>query len=318
MNSAFEAVAQGRALTRAQALGLLEIPIGTPEYTQLLALADDYARTTFDNKGVIFAQLGLDAQGCSIDCKFCTLAESVYTGCPTVQSLENTVERAKEFISVGVNEVFLMTTAEFGKEDFLRYAKAVRAVMPEGMGLVANVGDFDVTYAKAMKEAGITGVYHVHRLGEGVDTGATTATRIRTMDAVRDGGLTLYYCVEPIGPEHTHEELVDEMMRIEGYPVEVMAVMKRIAAPGTPMAERGEVDSETLAKICAVTTLVARPARAMCVHEPDALCLKAGANQLYAECGTNPRDVEKDTACGRGYSVATTQTMLKEAGWQLS
>ena len=101
------------------------------------------------------------------------------------------------------------------------------------------------------------------------------------MDVVRGAGLELYYCVEPIGPEHTHQELVDEMLRIRDYPVGVMAVMKRIAVPGTPLGSQGEISAAQLAKICAVTTLTARPPRAMCVHEPDELCLMAGANQIY-------------------------------------
>ena len=85
------------------------------------------------------------------------------------------------------------------------------------------MGDFGPAYAAALKEAGFTGVYHIHRLREGTDTNARPQARIRTMDAVRGAGLELYYCVEPIGPEHTHQELVDEMLRIRDYPVGVMA-----------------------------------------------------------------------------------------------
>lgn len=107
------------------------------------------------------------------------------------------------------------------------------------MRLVAKVGDFGPAYAAALKEAGFTGVYHIHRLREGTDTNARPQARIRTMDVVRGAGLELYYCVEPIGPEHTHQELVDEMLRIRDYPVGVMAVMKRIAVPGTPLGLAG-------------------------------------------------------------------------------
>lgn len=150
-----------------------------------------------------------------------------------------------------------------------------------------------------------------------MDTSAKVEDRIRTMDAVRDADLELYYCVEPIGPEHTNEQLAQEMVRIRDYPVGVMAVMKRTAVPGTPLAENGEISAARLALICAVTTLTARPPRAMCVHEPDELCLMAGANQLYAELGSNPRDVEKDTRNGRGFSVEDARVMLGKAQWML-
>ena len=53
----------------------------------------------------------------------------------------------------------------------------------------------------------------------------------------------------------------------------------------------------------------------MCVHEPDELCLMAGANQLYAELGSNPRDTEKDTRNGRGFSVEDARKMLGKAQW---
>ena len=197
-----------------------------------------------------------------------------------IKTLEETVELARELAASGIEDLFLMTTAEFPQEKFLAYGRAVRAVLPPQMRLVANVGDFGPAYAAALKEAGFTGVYHIHRLREGTDTNARPQARIRTMDAVRGAGLELYYCVEPIGPEHTHQELVDEMLRIRDYPVGVMAVMKRIAVPGTPLGSQGEISAAQLAKICAVTTLTARPPRAMCVHEPDELCLMAGANQI--------------------------------------
>lgn len=146
---------------------------------------------------------------------------------------------------------------------------------------------------------------------------ARPQARIRTMDAVRGAGLELYYCVEPIGPEHTHQELVDEMLRIRDYPVGVMAVMKRIAVPGTPLGSQGEISAAQLAKICAVTTLTARPPRAMCVHEPDELCLMAGANQIYAECGVNPRDNSLETRLNRGFSTEQARALLQKTEWEV-
>ena len=64
-----------------------------------------------------------------------------------------------------------------------------------------------------------------------------------------------------------------------------------------------------------MATLAVRPARAMCVHEPDELCLMAGANQLYAECGVNPRDTVAETSTGRGFSVERVRDMLRKTEW---
>ena len=67
--------------------------------------------------------------------------------------------------------------------------------------------------AVQLKEAGFDGAYHIVRLREGTDTQIPREKRIATLDAITKAGLDLYYCVEPIGPEHTYEELVDEMLR---------------------------------------------------------------------------------------------------------
>ena len=317
IDNILEKSARGLLLGREETLQLLNVPIGSEDYYRLLCAANAYSREAFQNRGVIFAQIGLDSQGCRINCKFCSLSQDARRGQePSILSLEETLTRAKELLASGIEDLFLMTTVEFPQELFLEYGRAVRAILPTGMRLVANTGDFDADYAGKLREAGFTGVYHVHRLREGADTNAAPQARIRTMDAVRDAGLELYYCVEPIGPEHTPEELADEILRIRDYPVGVMAVMKRIAVPGTPLAGNGEVTAAALAKICAATTLAARPPRAMCVHEPDELCLMAGANQLYAECGVNPRDTALETRNGRGFSTEDARFLLRKTEWQ--
>ncbi len=307
----------GETLAREDLLSLLGIHVGSEAYYRLLAAANAYSRQTFLGKGIVFGQIGLDNQPCRVNCKFCSLAAAVRGSEPCmIRSLEETRERAQALIDAGIQDLFLMTTAEFDPEMFLDYCGAVRRQMPQGMRLVANVGDFDLEYAKKLKAAGVTGAYHICRLGEGEDTRATPEQRTKTLDAIRDGGLELYYCVEPIGPEHTDEQLVTEMLRTREYPVGVMAVMKRTAVPGTPLADRGEISAARLAQICAVATLAMRPKRAMGVHEPDELCLMAGANQIYAESGTNPRDTAEDTSKSRGYSVEEALSLLRKAEWK--
>lgn len=307
---------QGAQLTAGELCRLLAVPVGSGDYYRLLAAANGYSRRTFEGRGLIFGQIGLDRQPCPVNCRFCSLAQDVLGDCPAwVRPAEQVVEQAAALAAAGVQDVFLMTTAAFDPERFLDYGRAVRAALPDGVRLVANVGDFGPDYARRLAQSGFTGVYHICRLGEGVDTGVTEAARLATMDAVKAAGLELYYCVEPIGPEHTDEQLVREMLRPRDYPVGVMAVMRRTAVPGTPLAERGEVSSPRLAQICAAAALAVRPPRAMCVHEPDELCLMAGANQLYAECGANPRDTAAETADSRGRGVDAVRAMLNKMEW---
>jgi biotin synthase len=60
-----------------------------------------------------------------------------------------------------------------------------------------------------MQKAGIDGVYHVCRLGEGAYTKLDPKPRIATMENAKRAGLELLDCLEPIGPEHTANELVN-------------------------------------------------------------------------------------------------------------
>lgn len=312
----FEKITKSQELTKADAMELLDINNGTEEYYQLLGLANRYSRKQFDGKGLIFAQIGLDAQPCEVNCKFCSLAKDVFD--PSMRNekpLEDVINYVRQLVEAGAQEMFLMTTASYSQEKFLKYAASVKAILPPQMRFVANVGDFDLTYAKRLKEVGFTGVYHICRLREGVDTQARLEDRVKTLDSVRDAGLELYYCVEPIGAEHNNMEIVEEIFRAKKYPVDAMAVMKRISVEGSQLYSRGEVSAMTLAKIAAVTVLCVRPSRAMGVHEPDELCLVAGANQIYAEVSVNPRDTSQVTELSRGYSVAAAKKLLEKTEW---
>lgn len=311
-----EKAKSGAELTREDALALLAIETGSEPYYTLLGLANAQARSRFGGRGTIFAQIGIEASPCPANCAFCSLAKDVFVEeSRFLLPVEAAEKMTDELLSQKVDELFLMTTANYPQADFLAYAAKIKRRLPDGMRFVANVGDFDLSYAKQLKETGFTGVYHIHRLGEGRDTQLDPAGRLRTLDAVRDAGLELYYCVEPIGPEHTCEEVVDEIFRAKEYPVEVMAVMKRVCVPGTKLFSRGEISAAHLAKICAVTELCVKPKRAMGVHEPDELCLMAGANQIYAEVSVNPRDLNLATEAGRGASIAKARSLLAAAEW---
>ena len=63
-----------------------------------------------------------------------------------------------------------------------------------------------------MKEAGISGVYHICRLGEGEVTNLKPEARRQTFQNAIDVGLDVLNAVEPIGPEHTPEQLAEQIM----------------------------------------------------------------------------------------------------------
>ena len=96
--------------------------------------------------------------------------------------------------------------------------------------------------------------------------------------------------------------------------------MRRIAVPGTKLAERGQISEVEQSRIQAITTLLCAqwPSLMMMgAHEPSMLFLRSGANRMTAEAGVNPRDLAQDTTRGRGRTVSECKRMIKEAGFEL-
>ena len=304
-------------LTKEDAVALLNTESHSDAFYMLLAKAEELTRREYGNRGYVFAQIGINSAPCSGNCKFCSMGCENFMVQEEIEKTEAEVlEEAGRAVEQHIDALFLMTTADYDMKKFLRIAEKVKAILPEDVMLVANIGDFEEEMAKRLQETGITGVYHIVRLNEGIDTALCPADRIRTLDAIRGTGLELIYCVEPIGPEHTYEQIADEMLRAREYSVNIMACMKRVGVEKTPLYERGEITDLELTKIAAVTRLVTRPKTSMNVHEPKQMTLLAGVNQLYAEIGINPRDCAVETGSNRGFSIAAVKDMLHQVGYE--
>lgn len=314
-----EKARKGITLNKRDALTLLEVDQASPLFYELIATANELTRKTYHNQGYVFAQIGLNAEPCSKNCKFCSLGSTHYAvDCEWKKSEEAIQQEIQQFVESGVHDIFLMITADYDLEAFLDIVSQARQLIPEHIRLVVNMGDFDNDIGRRLKKIGVTGVYHIHRLREGIDTDILPEVRIATLDAIKEVGLELYYCVEPIGPEHTYDEIADEMIRARDYGVSVMAVMRRVPIAGTPLYDKGQITSLELTKIAAVARLVSEPTRAMNAHEVTPMSLIAGVNQLYGEYGANPRDIHTHTEEGRGYSINQIKVLLTDAEYQIS
>lgn len=307
--------AESAPLTREQIVALLNTDNHSPAFYQLLSKANEMSRKAYGEKGYVFLQIGLNNAPCSGNCKFCSLAASHYGLAEEVDKSEAEILAIAREAAHKIDALFLMTTADYPVERFLEIGRKVKALLPENVLLIANIGDFGMETARKLKEAGFTGVYHIVRLNEGVDTELSPQIRIATLDAIAAAGLDLIYCVEPIGPEHTYDQIAQEILRARQYHVDIMACMRRVAVPGTPLFEKGEISDLELAKIVAVSRIAVNPKISMNVHEPNAVAMLAGVNQLYAETGSNPRDKETDTRTSRGYSIECARQMLAQYGY---
>jgi biotin synthase len=194
LESIWDKIDRSVPLSKDEAVELLNISNISNDFYKLIAKANELSRKQYDNKGYIFAQIGINAAPCSGNCKFCSLAENNYSVDGQFEkSIDEIVSQAKMIADKNIEALFLMTTADFAKDKFLTIGKSVRAVLPDKIQLIANIGDFDSEYAERLKAIGFSGAYHIVRLREGVDTEIKKETRINTLNSIKSAGLDLYY-----------------------------------------------------------------------------------------------------------------------------
>jgi biotin synthase len=271
----------------------------------------------FGGRGVLLGQIGIESGPCPGGCAFCTFREEVFNEPAGRMSPAEILDRTDQFAD-GIFALFLMGMHDFNFGFFLESVRAVRNRLSASAQVVVNIGDFDAIQAAELKSAGAAGAYHVLRLREGVDTALDPVARRKTIEAIRTAGMDWYTCCEPIGPEHTLEELCEQIFTGVEMGCFQHAAMRRIALPGTSLARYGQISELRLAQITAVialATAASKETRSIAVHEPNALGIASGANCVYAESGRNPRDTAVDTAGSRGFDALRCRTMLYEAGY---
>jgi biotin synthase len=306
-------------LTAEEIAGLFTVPLFTDESAMILAASRRKSDQASRGLAEVHAQVGLNIAPCPKNCTFCSFAASnkVFQDCVEL-SVDEAVLRAQQFERDGANAVYLMVTGDYPFDKFIEISQQVRKKLRSETTLVANLGDFTERQARRLKDAGFSGIYHAVRLGEGTDTAITVETRLQTFKNAREAGLLLGTCVEPIGTEHTIRELVEKtIITREANPV-YSGAARRISLPGTAMASYGMVSEARMAHILAVVRLaLGYGIQGNCTHEPNVMGTAAGANLLWAETGSNPRDSEKETERKRGMSITDCTNIFKEAEWNV-
>lgn len=309
----------GESLNKSELIHLLEYHEISPEADSIRSSAHQISRNRFSNRGVILGQIGYETIPCPGNCQFCAFAKDYTTFPERHPSASDIVELAKTFLDhKSLFALFLMGMHHFDFEKLLRIVDAIKPIFPKTVKLVVNIGDFTRSQAEDLRAAGVSGAYHVLRLREGSDTDLPPDNRLQTIQNLREAGLDWYYCCEPIGPEHTPEELVDQILIGRDFEAFQHAAMRRVLLPNSPLAPKGIITELRLAQIVAVVVLAMngnRELRSIAVHEPNPTGLCSGANAVYAETGANPRDLAEQTQKNRGLSVQDCEKMLWECGF---
>jgi len=278
----------GKPISKAEAEILLALPENSLEASVLRATANAISRERFANSGLLLGQIGVDMAPCEGDCAFCFFAKSHTPVQAALLPTEEIVARCERFARGGAQGVFLMTMHRFGFEWFRDLCAELRRLIPAQLEILANVGDVTASQLQEFRAAGVTGAYHVCRIREGVDSCMTPAGRRTTIERILEAGLSWYNMCEPLGPEHTPQELVEQMWLGVDLPCTQHGVMQRFPVPGSPLYHHGQVSLSRLGQVAAVVALATigrENVKSIAVNVSNLVGLFSGANAVFPEAG---------------------------------
>ncbi len=308
---------EGQLLDRKEIIELLSVDQLSPEAFAIQQAGRAFTSALCEGEAEIHAHIGLDAAPCPMDCRFCSFAvsNSVFDE-HVIYPMEKVLADAREFEEQGANALYLVTTVLYGRDRFLETVEQIKSVLKTDVPLVANIPDFDRGYARELAALGVKGVYHVIRLGEEKYTRCNIERRKETMRAAKEAGLALGNCIEPIGPEHSPEELADLIMLAREFEVAFSGAMRRNTVSGSVFEKFGNIPYSHLATYAgAIALATGEGIPGNCTHEPSQVCAQAGANIMWASRGTDPRDTQAETS--RGYSIGQVRDMYFETAWNV-
>jgi len=312
-------VFDGHFITREEILYLLGIDPHSMEGGFIMVAANSITRTASKGKAEVHAQIGLNLSPCPNNCSFCAFAAKNGVFKETKElSTEESIQSAIRAEADGANAIFFMTTHDYLFRKYIEISKEVRSKLNPETVMIANIGDFGYKEGRQIKEAGYTGIYHAVRMGEGRDTKIDPQVRLNTVREACEAGLFVGTCVEPIGPEHSIDEITEKILIGREMKPCYSGAMRRISIPGSDLVRYGMISEYRLAFLVAVVRLaMGREVIGNCTHEPNLLGPVAGANLFWAEVGTNPRDTNVETSKGRGMDVKSCMEMFKEADFNI-
>jgi len=310
----------GVRLTFEEIVYLLKIDPLSEDGHNIIMAGGLLSRRLSGNIAEIHGQFALNLAPCPADCKFCSFATSAGLFKESKElTIDDGIRYALDFEKNSeCNCIYIMSTANYDFEKFIEFSIEIKKHLKPDTIMIANVGDQNLKNAIRMKEAGYTGVYHAVRMGEGTDNKLTKEGRIRSIENFKSAGLLVGTCVEPIGSEHSVEEIAEKILIAADLEPVFSGAMRRINVPGSELSRYPMVSEIRMAQIVAITRLATpHNVKGNCTHEPNPLGIFAGANLIWAESGANPRDTKEKTEEGRGFSVSRCANMLEDIGWEV-
>jgi len=296
----------------------LELDPRSEECKYLGETAREVTRVTMGNKGRIGSSIGIDFRPCTMNCKFCSLGEKWGLVKENYDmSEEHIINVIRSLLSKGFYQFTLRTTEFYSLDMLCKLAKNIRSAVNGKYILTVNTGELTTDDANRLKDAGFNAAYHTVRLGEGKDTPFDPQVRIDTMRSIANSRMRLSCGVDPIGIEHTNDEIIDRIELFLSLKVAAICSMKRINVKGTPFEGVPEIDEMRHAQVAAVVRMASGGRNMVAVHPANLQGLKWGANHISVETGANPRDKDSDMHKKGTFGHEDAVRMILEAGYEV-
>ena len=242
----------GQLLTKNDLMYLLRIPLHSIEAGFVIAAANTINRAVSNYAAEVHAQIGINLSPCPINCSFCSFAVENKIFKDNIElNIAHIIEAALNAEATGANAIYFMSTGDYSFDKFIDLSAEVRSNLKSDTVMIANIGDITYSQAKQLKTIGYTGIYHAVRMGEGRDTNIKPGIRLNTLKVAREAGLLIGTCVEPIGPEHSIDEIVEKILIAREAQPCFSGAMRRITIPGSKLEKYGMISEYHLAYLVA-------------------------------------------------------------------
>lgn len=268
---------------------MLSLDPGSEECEYLGSKARELSRLR-GNIGSVGTAFGIDYRPCKGNCIYCSFGEKWGLMKDDYEiPVEQIVSMVSERYSKGYRKFTIRTTEFYSIDKLCEIGRAIRSGVEGEYSLSVNTGELSEEDCNRLCQAGYNGAYHALHLREGKDTSFPPERRLRTMRNISNSKLRLMTGVDPIGIEHTDEEIADVIVAAREFDPVSFCSMKRINPKGTPVGELKEVSDERIAQIAAVLRISTK-ARNISAVPPNHLAMRWGAGGTSIGTGSNPRD----------------------------
>lgn len=253
-NRLADAALAGELFAREDAHAVLRAP--DEELLDLLAAAYRVRRRYWGNRVRLHFLLNAQSGLCPEDCAYCSqsrvstapIAKYPFLDTATILAA---AERAAA-LKAGTFCIVLSGRSP-GRRVFARFLDVVREIRARyDLRICACLGLLTEEQARALKEAGVTQVNHnlntSRRYTPEVVTTHTFEDRVRTVEAVKAAGLKTC-CGGILGMGETDDDVIDLALSLRELGVQSVPVNFLIPIPGTPFANRRELDPRRCLRI---------------------------------------------------------------------